>query len=277
MMKEAVLAILALLVVSCQMKTLLVKTKSKGGDDYNLQKNTGSVGGNMFQGRGSGNFQGNSGSVAGNMVQDYNLQKNTGIVGGNMLQGRGLGLGNNLQNNGGNVGGSMIQGRGSGNFQGNSGSVAGDMVQDYNLQKNTGSVGGSMLQGRGSGFGNNVQNNGGSVGGSMFQSGGSSNFQGNSGSVAGNMVQDYEAKVSCKTLVARMKNCKRKKGEEVPPKCVAILKRFAGQKCRFKGADGQDYQFTLGNIGNIQCSSQVCTSNSRDYANALQIGCCSHQ
>merc|ERR1712042_297341 len=240
MMKEAVLAILALLVVSCQMKTLLVKTKSKGGDDYNLQKNTGSVGGNMFQGRGSGNFQGNSGSVAGNMVQDYNLQKNTGIVGGNMLQGRGLGLGNNLQNN-------------------------------------TGSVGGSMLQGRGSGFGNNVQNNGGSVGGSMFQSGGSSNFQGNSGSVAGNMVQDYEAKVSCKTLVARMKNCKRKKGEEVPPKCVAILKRFAGQKCRFKGADGQDYQFTLGNIGNIQCSSQVCTSNSRDYANALQIGCCSHQ
>merc|ERR1712142_1220337 len=157
MMKEAVLAILALLVVSCQMKTLLVKTKSKGGDDYNLQKNTGSVGG------------------------------------------------------------------------------------------------------------------------SMFQSGGSSNFQGNSGSVAGNMVQDYEAKVSCKTLVARMKNCKRKKGEEVPPKCVAILKRFAGQKCRFKGADGQDYQFTLGNIGNIQCSSQVCTSNSRDYANALQIGCCSHQ
>merc|ERR1712042_204346 len=254
MMKEAVLAILALLVVSCQMKTLLVKTKSKGGDDYNLQKNTGSVGGNMFQGRGSGNFQGNSGSVAGNMVQDYNLQKNTGIVGGNMLQGRGLGLGNNLQNNGGNVGGSMIQGRGSGNFQGNSGSVAGDMVQDYNLQKNTGSVGGSM-----------------------FQSGGSSNFQGNSGSVAGNMVQDYEAKVSCKTLVARMKNCKRKKGEEVPPKCVAILKRFAGQKCRFKGADGQDYQFTLGNIGNIQCSSQVCTSNSRDYANALQIGCCSHQ
>merc|ERR1712142_158993 len=260
MMKEAVLAILALLVVSCQMKTLLVKTKSKGGDDYNLQKNTGSVGGNMFQGRGSGNFQGNSGSV-----------------GGNMLQGRGLGLGNNLQNNGGNVGGSMIQGRGSGNFQGNSGSVAGDMVQDYNLQKNTGSVGGSMLQGRGSGFGNNVQNNGGSVGGSMFQSGGSSNFQGNSGSVAGNMVQDYEAKVSCKTLVARMKNCKRKKGEEVPPKCAAILKRFAGQKCRFKGADGQDYQFTLGNIGNIQCSSQVCTSNSRDYANALQIGCCSHQ
>merc|ERR1712042_385750 len=240
MMKEAVLAILALLVVSCQMKTLLVKTKSKGGDDYNLQKNTGSVGGNMFQGRGSGNFLGNSGSVAGNMVQDYNLQKNTGIVGGNMLQGRGLGLGNNLQNNGGNVGGSMIQGRGSG-------------------------------------FGNNVQNNGGSVGGSMFQSGGSSNFQGNSGSVAGNMVQDYEAKVSCKTLVARMKNCKRKKGEEVPPKCVAILKRFAGQKCRFKGADGQDYQFTLGNIGNIQCSSQVCTSNSRDYANALQIGCCSHQ
>merc|ERR1712042_102490 len=180
MMKEAVLAILALLVVSCQMKTLLVKTKSKGGDDYNLQKNTGSVGGNMFQGRG-------------------------------------LGLGNNLQNNGGNVGGSMIQGRGSGNFQGNSGSVA------------------------------------------------------------GNMVQDYEAKVSCKTLVARMKNCKRKKGEEVPPKCVAILKRFAGQKCRFKGADGQDYQFTLGNIGNIQCSSQVCTSSSRDYANALQIGCCSHQ
>merc|ERR1719187_3026704 len=257
MMKEAVLAILALLVVSCQMKTLLVKTKSKGGDDYNLQKNTGSVGGNMFQGRGSGNFQGNSGSVAGNMVQDYNLQKNTGIVGGNMLQGRGLGLGNNLQNNGGNVGGSM--------------------VQDYNLQKNTGSVGGSMLQGRGSGFGNNVQNNGGSVGGSMFQSGGSSNFQGNSGSVAGNMVQDYEAKVSCKTLVARMKNCKRKKGEEVPPKCVAILKRFVGQKCRFKGADGQDYQFTLGNIGNIQCNSQVCSSNSRDYANALQIGCCSHQ
>merc|ERR1712142_1440978 len=254
MMKEAVLAIMGLLVVSCRMKTLLVKTKSKGGDDYNLQKNTGSVGGNMFQGRGSGNFQGNSGSVAGNMVQDYNLQKNTGIVGGNMLQGRGLGLGNNLQNNGGNVGGSMIQGRGSGNFQGNSGSVAGDMVQDYNLQKNTGSVGGSMLQG-----------------------GGSSNFQGNSGSVAGNMVQDYEAKVSCKTLVARMKNCKRKKGEEVPPKCVAILKRFAGQKCRFKGADGQDYQFSLGNIGNIQCSSQVCTSNSRDYANALQIGCCSHQ
>merc|ERR1712142_1199499 len=171
MMKEAVLAIMGLLVVSCRMKTLLVKTKSKGGDDYNLQKNTGSVGGNMFQGRGSGNFQGNSGSVAGNMVQDYNLQKNTGIVGGNMLQGRGLGLGNNLQNNGGNVGGSMFQGRGS------------------------------------------------------------SNFQGNSGSVAGNMVQDYEAKVSCKTLVARMKNCKRKKGEEVPPKCVAILKRFAGQKC----------------------------------------------
>merc|ERR1719348_1087767 len=197
MMKEAVLAILALLVVSCQMKTLLVKTKSKGGDDYNLQKNTGNVGGNMFQGRGSGNFQGNSGSVAGNMVQDYNLQKNTG------------------------------------------------------------SVGGSMLQGRGSGFGNNVQNNG--------------------GSVAGNMVQDYEAKVSCKTLVARMKNCKRKKGEEVPPKCVAILKRFVGQKCRFKGADGEDYQFTLGNIGNIQCNSQVCSSNSRDYANALQIGCCSHQ
>merc|ERR1719481_1783810 len=93
-----VLAVLALLVVACQMKTLLVKTKSKGGDDYSSQINTGSVGGNMNQRGGFGKSQTNHGSVVGNMNQDFSIQTNTGSVGGNMNQ-RG-GSGNSQRNHG---------------------------------------------------------------------------------------------------------------------------------------------------------------------------------
>merc|ERR1719481_894124 len=146
-----VLAVLALLVVTCQMKTLLVKTKSKGGDDYSSQINTGSVGGNMNQGGGFGKSQSNHGSVGGNMNQrggfgksqsnhgsvggnmnqDYNTQINTGSVGGSMHQGGGFG---NKQSNHGGVGGSMVQGGGFGNSQSNQGGVAGDMVQHDSAQ-----------------------------------------------------------------------------------------------------------------------------------------------
>merc|ERR1719481_2023430 len=142
-----VLAVLALLVVTCQMKTLLVKTKSKGGDDYSLQHNSGRVGGNMNQGGRSGKRQSNSGIVGGGMWQDYNTQINTGSVGGGMHQGGGFG--NNVQGNMGRVGGSMVQGGGFGSKQSNHGGVGGSMVQ-------------------GGGFGS-VQNNGGNVGGSMVQ------------------------------------------------------------------------------------------------------------
>merc|ERR1719481_1181813 len=119
-----VLAVLALLVVTCQMKTLLVKTKSKGGDDYSSQINTGSVGGNMNQRGGFGKSQSNHGSVGGNMNQgDYNTQINTGSVGGGMHQGGGFG--NNVQGNMGIVGEGMHQGGGFGSRQSNLGRVGG--------------------------------------------------------------------------------------------------------------------------------------------------------
>merc|ERR1719481_615077 len=85
-----VLAILALLVVTYLMKTLLVKTKSKGGDDYSTQFNSGSVGGSMNQGGGSGKRQSNWGSVGGSMNQGGGFgksQTNHGDVGGSMNQG----------------------------------------------------------------------------------------------------------------------------------------------------------------------------------------------
>merc|ERR1712142_285624 len=99
--------------------------------DYNTQTNSGSVGGNMHQGGGSGKNQNNQGWVGGSMWQDYNTQINRGRVGGSMVQGGGFG---SVQNNGGNVGGSMVQGGGFGNSQTNSGNVGGNMVQDYSAE-----------------------------------------------------------------------------------------------------------------------------------------------
>merc|ERR1719481_2262583 len=259
-----VLAVLALLVVTCQMKTLLVKTKSKGGDDYSLQHNSGRVGGNMNQGGRSGKRQSNSGIVGGGMCQGGGFgskQSNLGRVGGNMNQGGGFGK---SQTNHGTVGGSMNQDY---NTQINTGSVGGGMHQGggfgNNLQGNAGRVGGSMVQG--GGFGRKQSNHGG-VGGSMVQGGGFGNSQTNSGNVGGNMVQDYSAEVSCKQLKARMeKLCSEEK--KVKPVCYGIVKRFHKKKCYDKKAE--DYQIPF---PTERCSGVVC--NSRDYQTTAFRHCC---
>merc|ERR1719147_68733 len=237
-----VLAVLALLVVTCQMKTLLVKTKSKGGDDYSTQFNSGSVGGSMNQGGGFGKSQSNHGSVGGNMNQRGGFgksQSNHGSVGGNMNQDY------NTQINTGSVGGGMHQGGGFGN----------------NVQGNHGGVGGSMVQG--GGFGNSQSNHGG-VGGNMVQRGGSGNSQSNSGNVAGDMVQDYSAQMSCKILQKRLKLCD--EGHDKPVSCDTFRKFYKKKNCENKA---NDYQFNF----KITCGHVDC--NSRDYQDTGFQSCCS--